>query len=361
VAVIWRERLHLFWLTFMEKVEQSMSDPQTGETRALGKLPAGDLVKAAVQTSKGAVRRKLDIQLNWSEYFQGEWTVRESGGFGNAIDLYQPFDASKVFVTVSKEADPETGADGAVRINLNGPPVEFITDPFSGIRITLYFRVVSKNSRPEIRPQLGVIGPTSPYSPQNKTYNRYAGSGALSVTFVQQVVTTDGNEKADPPAPQTILSKGDGYTLVPSSNQMKLPNAEFAPLISPVFYADDVYTFFVEPSLTETTVDKWQGYTIPRPSHKPKWDEYVVQSPPISARIPPKYLQEALKLNKNMLQLDAVDPLALHAIKPNLDALTQPGIAVQFGDAVVGSTGRVQDLGTITHVITSVGGVNLKQ
>ena len=62
----------------------------------------------------------LDIQLNWSEYFQGEWTVRESSGFGNAIDLFQPFDASKVFVTVSKFADPETGADGAVWITLHG-------------------------------------------------------------------------------------------------------------------------------------------------------------------------------------------------------------------------------------------------
>jgi len=29
------------------------------------------------------------------------------------------------------------------------------------------------------------------------------------------------------------------------------------------------------------------------------------------------------------------------AIKPNLDALTQPGVAVQFGDTIVGRTGRI--------------------
>ena len=194
----------------------------------------------------------------------------------------------------------------------------------------------------------------------NMTYNRYAGSDALSVTFVQQIVTTDGNRKADPPTSQPILSKGGNYTLLPSSNQMMLPTAEFAPLITPVFYADDVYTFFVEPSLTETTVDKWQGYTITRPSQKPRWDDYVVHPPHVSPLIPPKYLQEAINLTQNIPQPDPVDPLALHAIKPNLDGLTQPGVAVQFGDTIVGRTGRMQDIGTITQVITSVGGINLK-
>ena len=126
--------------------------------------------------------------------------------------------------------------------------------------------------------------------------------------------------------------------------------------------ADDVYTFFVEPSLTETTVDKWEGYTITRPSQKPKWADYVVKPSPIGVLIPPKYVKEAFKLPQNIPQPDPVDPWALHTVKPNLDALTQPDIAVQFGDAIVGSTGRVQDRGTITHVITSVGGgINLKK
>jgi hypothetical protein len=138
---------------------------------------------------------------------------------------------------------------------------------------------------------------------------------------------------------------------------MKFPNAEFAPLISPVFYADDVYTFFVEPSLTETKVDKWQGYTITRPSQKPWWDAYVSESPLISAVVPPKYLQEAFKLPQNIPQPDPIDSLALHAIKPNFDALTQPGIAVQYGDAVVDNTGIAKDLGSIKNIVSSVGGV----
>jgi hypothetical protein len=184
VATMWRDRLHLFWLTFMEKVEESADGPQTGETGELGTLQLGKLVAAAAATSKKTVKRKLDIQLNWSEYFQSEWTVHESGGFVNAVDLYQPFDASSVFITVSQEADSEAGGDGAVRINLNGPPVT-LTD--FGFFATLYFRVVSKNSRPQLKPQFGITGPTSPYSPQDEICNRYAGSGAMSVTFVKKL------------------------------------------------------------------------------------------------------------------------------------------------------------------------------
>ena len=90
--------------------------------------------------------------------------------------------------------------------------------------------------------------------------------------------------------------------------------------------------------------------------------DYIVQSPPIiSPQIPPRYLQEALKLPTSIPHPTPIDSLALHAIKPNLDALTQPGTAVQFGSAIVGPAGGLQDLGSITHVITSVGGgVNLK-
>ena len=339
VAVMWRERLHLFWLTFMEKVE-SAGGPATTQTGALAGLRFDQLVTAA----GGAVHRMLDVQLNWSEYFQGEWTVRESSGFGNAIDLSQPFRASNVFVTVSKEADPETGTDGAVGINLNGLYVEMPVG-WAIIRLTPYFRVVSKNSCPQLQPQFVMTEPTSPYSPK-KTFNRYMGSGGLSVTFEQKIVTTDGDKQAVPPESQPILSKSGygGYTLLPSSNQMKLPNAEFAPLISPVFYADDVHTFFIEPSLTETTVDRWEGYTNLRPSQKLKWKDFVTEGPELGAVIPPKYLQEALKPPMDNPQPAPIDPRALHKLKPTHDVLTQPNVVVQFGGALIGSTGRVQDL-----------------
>ncbi len=371
VAVVWRERLHLFWLSLMEKVEQGslpqgqgiadrvelttrygldlldewqagnwdkthanirigsgnratiLRPPSNEKKESLMEMSFDSLVASAGATASAAAKRKLDIQLNWSEYFQGSWTTRESSGFGNVVDSTAP---ETIFVTVSVAED-----GGAVNINLNG-----LGTPMS-------FRVLSKNSRPLFK-ERSDAPPNSPYpSAKGKIYNRHTGAGALSVSFVQQIVTTDGNKVVTPSAPQAIFNKGGygSYTLLPTSNQMRYPNAEFAPLVSPLFFADDLYTFFVEPSLTETTVDLWQGYTIPQPSQKRKWQDYVVEPPPISVQIPPKYWQEAFKLPDHLVQPEPIDPLARHGFKPNRDALTQVDRAVLFDGNLIGATGVI--------------------
>lgn len=342
-AVVWRDRLHLFWLTFIEKVAESAAGPATSQSGALGSMGFNTLVGSTTAVSQSAGARSVEVQLHWSEYEQGEWTVRQSGGFGHSVPLSGPFQPAKIFVAVSKETDPDTGQDGALQVQLKGLSDVAIKDRGTfGYR----FRVVSKNSHPTAAVDRVPAASGSPFQTTGTAFNRYTGSGKLAVSFVQQVITTDGDRKAAAAAPQTILEKGGpgSYTLLAGSNQTKFPNAEFAPLISPVFYADEVYTFFVEPSLTETTVDKWEGYTITRPSQKPRWDEYVAQAKPLSPLIPPKYLQEALPPGDFQLSPDPIDPVALHAFKPHLDAFTQPGVAVQFGDALIGSTGGLQDL-----------------
>ncbi|SMQ78430.1 Putative peptidoglycan binding domain-containing protein [Bacillus sp. OV166] len=336
VTVIWRERLHLFWLTFMEKVDENPNGPTTGQTGNLGDIRFDTLVCEAGQISKGVAQRKLDIQLNWSEYFQGSWTPRESSGIGNVIDLSGPFNPGEISVRVSKEEDSTTDA---VLINLMGVPA--------------YFRVVSKNSRPQFG-KGNMNDQAFPYSHSNETYNLYEGNGTLSVTFVKRIVTIDGDRKENPPDPQNILSNVGNYTLLPTSNKMRLLSEEFAPLISPIFYADDMYTFFVEPSLTEKTIDTWEGYAITPPSQKSRWVDYVMRPPNISPLIASKYLQEAL--NGNISKPDPIDPVALHSIKVNVDALTQPGVALQFGDTLVGRTGRMDHPGNNARVIRSVGG-----
>ncbi|MGV3503016.1 MAG: neuraminidase-like domain-containing protein [Adhaeribacter sp.] len=351
-VVVWRERLHLFWLSFQEKVAESAAGPGTSQTGALGSMGFNTLLSTTTGISQAAGARSVEVQLHWSEYEQGEWTVRQSGGFGHTAPLSGPFNPAGIFIALSKETDPETGQDGALHIQLKGLSDVTIQGRGSfGYR----FRVVSKNSHPTAAVDRVPASAGSPFQTSGTAFNRYTGSGKLAVSFVQQVITTDGESKAAAAAPQTILAKaGPGaYTLLAASNQAKFPNAEFAPLISPVFYADETYTFFVEPSLTETTVDKWEGYTITRPSQKPRWDEYVAQAKPISPLIPPKYLQEALPLSDLQVSPDPIDPVALHAFKPNLDAFTQPGTAVRFGDALIGSTGGLQEPAP-TRVITNL-------
>ncbi|MCD9025517.1 neuraminidase-like domain-containing protein [Cohnella silvisoli] len=352
VAVMWRERLHLFWLTFMEKVEESKDGPQSMQKGPTGGLGLNILVSETATVSKGAAKRILDTQLNWSEYDQGAWTPRESSGFGNTLPITTSFDASKVMITVSKENDPETGADTIVWINMNLN--------VSNLKLKQCFRVASRNSRPQFMQKPGKIIPASPYSYKEVIHNRYKGSGPLAVTFVQSIETTDGVVKATPPAPQTILSKGGSYNLLPTNNQLHFPNEEFASLISPSFYADDLYTFFVEPSLTETTVDRWEGYTITHHSQRPKWIDFVERQPHLlTPVIPPKYNQEVFKLPEYIP--DFIDPLALHEIQSHVDELTHPNIGVQYGDTIIGSSGRIHNLDNMTDIVTSIGGsINLR-
>ncbi|WP_127493666.1 neuraminidase-like domain-containing protein [Paenibacillus glycanilyticus] len=343
VAVVWRERLHLFWLTFMEKVEESTTGPTINEKSPLGETPLTTLINNVVTVSKGAVNRSLDIQLSWSEYFQGEWSVRESSGFGNTITS-QPFLASEVFVTVSKEEDSDAGTD-AVRIHLNGLEHDF--------------KLTSKNGVPQFGPTSLSTAP-SPYSVNETSFNRYKGETALAVSFVQQVVTTDGVTQADPRAPHTIMSNIDKFTILQASNPMSWPNEEFAPLVSPVFYADDRHTFFVEPSLTETTVKTWQGYIHTEKSLRPRWNDFILHPPhDLFPVIPPKYNQVFVKQPQPRPEL--MRSVSLYSIKPNVDAQTQPNIAMQFGDVIIGAKGRIQETEQISHVITSAGGsINLR-
>ena len=94
VAVMWRERLHLFWVTFMEKVEESNSQfTPRGDSTITG-LTVNQIASVSSQVGKIVGKRMLDVQLNWSEYFQGEWTTRESSGFGNAF-IPNTFDLTK--------------------------------------------------------------------------------------------------------------------------------------------------------------------------------------------------------------------------------------------------------------------------
>jgi hypothetical protein len=104
VAIVWKQRLYLFWLTFLEKAVQE--DAQSNKTfEAIAKdTPA--------QTS----RKSIEVQLNWGEYFQGEWRPQQSSGyydpgFGMTMSLYH---TESVMVYAAKRS--ASGADEGVYV-----------------------------------------------------------------------------------------------------------------------------------------------------------------------------------------------------------------------------------------------------
>ena len=160
VAVVWKDRLHLFWLTFLDKPKEETS----------GKPMKIDINDIEIPIK---VQKELEVQLNWSEYFQGQWTTRESGGFDNPIkvDVSNNFESSKVFIFASHYED------GSILINLGSP-------------INKAFQLVSKNVPP--KPVSNATPQDPPYSITRNQPTRYTGSRAFKVALVDQWVTENG-------------------------------------------------------------------------------------------------------------------------------------------------------------------------
>lgn len=208
--VVWRDRLYLFWVTFLQDAAPLATSrsaavatytlkPEAAAARAatvtLGGSPVGskkltDLSVSDVNTAiENAVGTKiLKAQLHWAEYVHGEWSTRESGALDVVLTATVPqdFDPRGAFVHVSK--DYEKGEERGVKIHLGGA-------------FNRAFRLAGRNSIPEDvsrEPEPGM-----PYSPATRSGNRYKGGGSLSVGFTERIKTEDGKQ----PVPTAVTFK----------------------------------------------------------------------------------------------------------------------------------------------------------
>lgn len=254
VAVVWRERLHLFWITFLEKAQEGTTAAKT--PRAV----ADDQVSVTL-------KKEVEVQLNWSELFQGEWTQRVSSAvlrpYGAVVGA--GFDRSAVFIDAVKEY--EAGEERAVVVRLAGA-------------LEASFRVMSKNAPPEVGVDHAITA--SPYSVYGVRATLRPGVETLNVTFFQTLRT--GPPPTSTPVTRQILRKTRRYTLL--SYPGERPNAELAELTTPFFFQDDRHTFFVEPTLTETTVNGWRGWALAGASREARADRVRVGDLHLVAEVP---------------------------------------------------------------------------
>ena len=167
--VVWRDRLYLFWVTFIDQA----APPNPSSGGATGSKKLTDVTLTDVMTDLRAVvsNKRVDVQLHWSEYLGGEWTTRESGGYSEVITQTVPasFTRNRVFIHVSKEYDPGDGAELGVFVHMGG-------------EINRAFYLAGRNSAPESARYRSK--PANPFSSANTTIaNRYSGSGALDVSY----------------------------------------------------------------------------------------------------------------------------------------------------------------------------------
>ena len=356
--VIWRDRLYLFWVTFMGKPDESA---QPGP-RTKGGLGSASLPELMSDVREAGAKKRIDMQLHWSEYLQGEWSTSESGSLvpvtrtilrpirrGNkthfvphtvSLTVPRDFDFKSVFIHVSKEQLGD-GEEGGVFIHLGGT-------------INQSFYLAGRNSVPQ---KAKYSQPASPYTADIVSATRFSDVGALKVSFQERITTEPG--KTPPKATPSILQQGGAYTVLPCDNNLTVlgvsedafQNAansaevqaamesgigEIVSLMKPVFYQDDTHTLFVEPEVTERTIEEWQEWVTRAPQPEPDWvkpdwwkDIMVVSALPSKRSIPGFVLTGVL-----------FDPGSLISPRSQFDWLVNPATALEFDGALIGPSGR---------------------
>jgi Neuraminidase-like domain len=263
-VVVWRSRLHLFWLTFAQMSQPPATPPQGSGSDSSTHVADMTFSELSTNLFSAKPQKQIKIQLNWSEYFEGKWTDRKSSDLNRAWlrPVADDFDPLQTYIHVFKEYD-DSGNEGAVLIQLSYD--DLTADAF---------RVVSKNSEPDlIAMDEGDGDPQEmPYHTGGWSATKYPASGPLQVTFMEQITSQNGQTTNFKQATDTILQQGNGFTLLVCDSPVaavSLPGTdpyldEAGALSAPFFYEDTSSdtTFFVQPSLTETTIDQWPSWVI---------------------------------------------------------------------------------------------------
>lgn len=337
--VVWRDRLYLFWVTFMEQPNAAAGPPVGPADSSGAERKAFDLKLSEIAGSLTSLIRKrsIEVHLHWIEHVQGEWSAPESGGESAAIvkEVTAPFNPSSVFVHVTKD-------ERGVYIHLGG-------------QIHAAFYLAGRNSKPIERGYLPP--PEMKFTNSSVRPTEYQASGPLSVTFNQRISSKPDGSSRNFTA--QILEQGDTFAILPCNNdltplvvsaeasanasnpaavvaavQSGLP--EILALMKPVFYKDEVNTLFIEPSVSERTVEEWQEWVtqtpVPEPGwHLPDWFDDVVIVPEVPWKEP--------RPGPGDPWLE-VDPDALVTVKRVDDWLVNPVTALSFDGSLVGATGR---------------------
>ncbi|WP_322756069.1 neuraminidase-like domain-containing protein, partial [Frankia sp. Cas3] len=352
--VVWRGRLYLFWVTFLE-----LGHPDGDSPKNVDHLDAMPTVK-----------HDVEAQLHWSEYTAGAWGQPQSGGYRAPIELRvrgedvgDHFDPLTVPVHVTVLEPPDVGAETIE--NLRGVGV-YIT---LGDPIGQSFYLASRHSAPvadAARP-----APNIPFGVETDQPRRrptaYVGSpGRLTVSFRPRIIIGPGQPGAAvTPESRTIFGTTGPFTLLPVNNRITLGMAsgalgaartwaerfkilaalesttsEIESLIKPVFFQDAHQVLFLEPEVTERTVQQWEEWVtrtpMPEPElptwhHDPRfWEESVKPFHPV----PVDPLGPVVNPTVNLLRGDS-----LVQLNAGVDWLVNPGTGLLFDGQVINGQG----------------------
>lgn len=351
VPVIWRDRLHVFWVTFLEEPDTAASavlettlamvnpavfqgamsgtdasatitavnsSAMSGKKKSLGESSIEEVQNQA--RSRG-VARIVRVGLNWSEYVGGTWSPPRSSGFGRIAGIRsdRPFDASQVFVHTSTLF--EDGAEAGVQVHLTGATTR-----------TLLLR--GRNSEAEAganQPR-----PSVPFVKTTARVNRYTGSGRLQVRFNQRFTSTGGRPAvADGETTLTVLGKTSGFSVLTTSNAVTIGGDDIGSLVAPFFFMDAQRTFFVEPALTETTTETFEQYIVTPQGAGTSSPKGYAENLTLVPYVPPQLVPPAGGPGEP-------DPWSDYLKTKPGDVILGNTVGLAFGDRILGPRGHVE-------------------
>jgi hypothetical protein len=352
VLVVWRGRLNIFWATFITQTQNPSQPGGAGDSTHVTDLSFNQL---AANIYAAVPYKQVKVQLHWSEYSKGKWSNRVSTDVSRhqAIIVPQDFEANRIPIHVSKEADPG-GNEGAVKIHLD------FAYPDDGVS----FRVTSKNCDPDFDEQYWEPAPELVYNAPGVDATLRTGSNNLQASF-QTNISDDGTGTTDT---ETILQNVNNFALLTCANPV-VPSPFLDPdeplykeagsLVSPFFYKDtsnpnaesqtsfqDELTFFVQPSLTEETILEWQWWAISPSASAKNWaDPDLINHVDVVAQVP----------TLGLGPVDPGDPIySIYTMQNTTDWVTAPGTAISYGGSWIGRGGGI-DVGNLSALSMSDG------
>ncbi len=334
--VVWRDRLHLFWVTFLDKPDAS---PGSVLIRDMGNKTASDIKPPHL----------IDVQLSWSDYFQGQWAPSQTSGFRESRGLVPvtEFDSQRVSFYIYKES--EAGEEGALRILLN-----------LSVAFACILRVENKGALSGIRNSMKDINSIhrvyygaqglSPFSYEGplRVMSRdvvTAGNGKVlsETTRVQDIVKQVGEFRLDHSLNLVLIPPFDLQTSegIDQARQWAWRIGEPKQWAAPFFYQDGQHTFYIEPTLTET-ITPWTETQFPAAARlgvaadsDGQLEQIAVEAhvPAISSALPPD-----------------LHALARFKLLPRQDWLTETGNMVRFDGQPVGESGGLDPLSQAARV-----------
>jgi len=334
-VMVWRGRVNLFWLTFLNQGSGPAGSSTDSDSTQVGQMTFKDLSGRVFEATP---QFQIQVQLHWSEYFQGKWSNPISTDIARAPSiggLNPGFDPNReIYLHVSKEFDAN-GNEKAAKIHLD----------LQGYDEFRTFRVTSKNADPDFGEVYWESTPPTPYHTAGIDATGYTGAGLLEANFQTEI---DSGGVGATTETELILNSVGGFELIVCANPLAPPflnpqeplYQEAGGLVGPFFYKDTSYppntqdelTFFVQPTLTETTISEWQGWAV-GPVEK-NWNvKDLIDKTKVIAQVP----------QIGPVPVNPGDPVySIYKTKSLADWVTNPRAVLSFGGTWIGQRGGVK-------------------